>query len=61
MSQDDTPDLATPQAGKVAPEAVALRPDDLEQPVEQWAEARYGGDWHLTYEGGGYQVVTGGG
>lgn len=25
MSQDDTPDLATPQAGKVAPEAVALR------------------------------------
>ena len=25
MSQDDTPDLATPQVGKVAPEAVALR------------------------------------
>ncbi len=25
MSQDDTPDLATPQADKVAPEAVALR------------------------------------
>jgi type IV secretory pathway VirB10-like protein len=25
MSQDDTPDLATPQAGKVAPEAVAPR------------------------------------
>ncbi|AGH83653.1 TrbI/VirB10 family protein [Ralstonia pseudosolanacearum] len=25
MSQDDTPDLASPQAGKVAPEAVALR------------------------------------
>ena len=25
MSQDDTPDLATPQAGKVAPDAVALR------------------------------------
>ncbi|HEJ5328897.1 TPA: conjugal transfer protein TrbI, partial [Pseudomonas aeruginosa] len=25
MSQDDTPDLATTQAGKVAPEAVALR------------------------------------
>ncbi len=25
MSQDDTPDLATPQPGKVAPEAVALR------------------------------------
>ena len=25
MGQDDTPDLATPQAGKVAPEAVALR------------------------------------
>jgi len=25
MSQDDTPDLATPQASKVAPEAVALR------------------------------------
>ena len=25
MSQDNTPDLATPQAGKVAPEAVALR------------------------------------
>ncbi|MBI8613850.1 TrbI/VirB10 family protein [Pseudomonas aeruginosa] len=25
MSQDDTPDLATPQAGKVAPEEVALR------------------------------------
>ncbi|WP_068639524.1 TrbI/VirB10 family protein [Thauera butanivorans] len=25
MSQDDTPDLATPQAGKVTPEAVALR------------------------------------
>src|SRR3546814_2456454 len=25
MSQDDTPDLATPQAGKVAPEAVVLR------------------------------------
>jgi len=25
MSQDDIPDLATPQAGKVAPEAVALR------------------------------------
>ena len=25
MSQEDTPDLATPQAGKVAPEAVALR------------------------------------
>ncbi|MFT9639568.1 TrbI/VirB10 family protein [Alcaligenes phenolicus] len=25
MSQDDAPDLATPQAGKVAPEAVALR------------------------------------
>jgi type IV secretory pathway VirB10-like protein len=25
MSQDDTPDLATPQAGKVAPESVALR------------------------------------
>ncbi|HFH3376597.1 TPA: TrbI/VirB10 family protein [Pseudomonas aeruginosa] len=25
MSQDDTPDLATPQAGKVAPEAVTLR------------------------------------
>ncbi|WP_296337116.1 TrbI/VirB10 family protein [Delftia acidovorans] len=25
MSQDDTPDLAPPQAGKVAPEAVALR------------------------------------
>ncbi|AMV05983.1 TrbI/VirB10 family protein [Xanthomonas citri] len=25
MSQDDTPDLAIPQAGKVAPEAVALR------------------------------------
>ena len=25
MSQDDTPDLATPQAGKVAPEVVALR------------------------------------
>ena len=25
MSQDDTPDLATPQSGKVAPEAVALR------------------------------------
>ncbi|WP_445655064.1 hypothetical protein [Serratia nevei] len=25
MSQDDTPDLATPQEGKVAPEAVALR------------------------------------
>ena len=25
MSQDDTPDLATPQAGKIAPEAVVLR------------------------------------
>ena len=25
MSQDDTPDLAAPQAGKVAPEALALR------------------------------------
>ena len=25
MSQDETPDLATPQAGKIAPEAVALR------------------------------------
>ena len=25
MSQDDTPDLATPQAGKVAPESVTLR------------------------------------
>ena len=25
MGQDDTPDLASPQAGKVAPEAVALR------------------------------------
>ena len=25
MSQDDTPDLTTPQAGKVAPEAMALR------------------------------------
>ena len=25
MSQDDTPDLATPQADKMAPEAVALR------------------------------------
>lgn len=25
MSQDDTPDLATPQADKLAPEAVALR------------------------------------
>ena len=25
MSQDDTPDLATPQVDKVAPEAVALR------------------------------------
>ena len=25
MSQDDTPGLAAPQAGKVAPEAVALR------------------------------------
>ena len=25
MSQDDTPDLAAPQAGKIAPEAVALR------------------------------------
>ena len=25
MSQDDNPDFATPQAGKVAPEAVALR------------------------------------
>ena len=25
MSQDDTRDLGTPQAGKVAPEAVALR------------------------------------
>ena len=25
MSQDDTPDLATPQAGKIAPETVALR------------------------------------
>lgn len=25
MGQDDTPDLSTPQAGKVAPEAVALR------------------------------------
>src|SRR5258708_15283645 len=25
MSQDDPPDLTTPQAGKVAPEAVALR------------------------------------
>ncbi|ECI2971593.1 conjugal transfer protein TrbI, partial [Pseudomonas aeruginosa] len=25
MSQDDTPDLAAPQADKVAPEAVALR------------------------------------
>ncbi|MBF3107743.1 conjugal transfer protein TrbI, partial [Pseudomonas aeruginosa] len=25
MSQDDTPDLATPHPGKVAPEAVALR------------------------------------
>lgn len=25
MSQDDTPDLAASQAGKVAPEAVALR------------------------------------
>lgn len=25
MSQDDTPDIATPQAGKVAPETVALR------------------------------------
>ncbi|MBB4124952.1 type IV secretion system protein VirB10 [Xanthomonas translucens] len=25
MSQDDTPDLTTPQAGKIAPEAVALR------------------------------------
>jgi len=26
MSQDDTPDLATPQAGKVAPEAVVASP-----------------------------------
>jgi len=25
MSQDDTPDRAAPQAGKVAPEAVTLR------------------------------------
>lgn len=25
MSQDDTPDRAAPQVGKVAPEAVALR------------------------------------
>ena len=31
MSQDDTPDLATRQAGKVAPEAVAMLPRAVAQ------------------------------
>ena len=40
------------------PEAIALRPDDHEGSIEAWAEERYGGDWTLVHESGGYQVVT---
>ena len=43
--------------GNVVPDAFALRPDDVGEQIEPWAEKRYGGDWKLVYSGNGYEVV----
>ncbi len=40
------------------PEAVALRPDDVDSAIEPWAEERFDGDWETVYSGGGYEVVV---
>ena len=33
------------------------RPDDVGQPVETWAEERFGGDWTVVYSGEGFELV----
>lgn len=43
--------------GDVVPEAVLRRPDDVGQPVETWAEERFGGDWTVVYSGEGFELV----
>lgn len=40
------------------PEAVVLRPDELDSPIEQWAEGRFGGDWDTVFAEGGYEIVV---
>ncbi|HLS33144.1 MAG TPA: hypothetical protein VK039_06120, partial [Brevibacterium sp.] len=40
------------------PEAVVLRPDDVDSAIEPWAEERFGGDWETVHTSGGYEVVA---
>jgi uncharacterized membrane protein len=40
------------------PEAVLLRPDDVDSDIEPWAEERFGGDWVLVHSEGGYELVV---
>ncbi len=40
------------------PDAVLLRPDDVDSPIEPWAEARFGGDWVTVHAEGGYEIAV---
>lgn len=40
------------------PEAVVLRPDDVDSAIEPWAEDRFGGDWDTVYSDEGYEVAV---
>lgn len=40
------------------PEAVLLRPDDVDSAIEPWAEERFGGDWTTVHSEGGYEIAV---
>lgn len=40
------------------PDAVLLRPDDVESPIEPWAEERFGGVWTTVHSEGGYEIAV---
>ena len=40
------------------PDAVLLRPDDVDSPIEPWAEERFGGDWVTVHAEGGYEIAV---
>lgn len=40
------------------PDAVLLRPDDVDSPIEPWAEERFGGDWATVHSEGGYEIAV---
>lgn len=46
------------QLGTVKPDAVLLKPGEVDQSVASWAQSTLGGDWKTVYDGNGFQVVV---